>query len=80
MHPTQRTLNSQIVSIMQLATTFPLRSQSFYGVFDMLALRLQFDMKAFADFAQRIFCSRDFILLSSFSIPILFATWKMISF
>ena len=67
MDPTQRTLNSQIISILQLATTFPLRNQSFYGVFDMLALRLQFDLKTLADFARRIFCSKDFIRLSWFS-------------
>ncbi len=65
--PTQRKLNSQIVSIIQLASSLPSRHQSLYGIFDMLALRLQFDMKNLAEFAQRIFCSRDFILLSSLS-------------
>jgi hypothetical protein len=64
MDPTQRTFNSQIVSIIQLASLFPLRNQSLYGIFDMLALRLQFDIKSLAEFAQRIFCSRDFILLA----------------
>ncbi|CAF3650501.1 unnamed protein product [Rotaria sp. Silwood1] len=29
----------------------------------MLALRLQFNIKSLADFAQQLFCSRDFILL-----------------
>ena len=67
MDPTQRTLNTQIISILQLATLHPSRDQTFYGVFDMLALRLQLDMKAFSEFAQRLFCSKDFILLSSFS-------------
>ncbi|UJR27339.1 hypothetical protein I4U23_008632 [Adineta vaga] len=62
--PTQRTLSSQIVSIIQLASLIPSRNQSSYGIFDMLALRLQFDMKALAEFAQRLFCSQDFILLS----------------
>ena len=66
MDPTQRTLNSQIVSIIQLASLFSSRQQSLYGIFDMLALRLQFDIKALAEFAQRVFCSKDFILLSSF--------------
>lgn len=66
MDPTQRTLNSQIVSIIQLATLFPSRKQSLYGIFDMLALRLQMDMKNLAEFAQRLFCSRDFLLLSLF--------------
>jgi len=64
MDPTQRTLNTQIVSIIQLATFHPSRDQIFYGVFDMLALRLQLDMKAFSEFAQRLFCSKDFILLT----------------
>ena len=64
MDPTQRTLNSQIVSIMQLASWIPARQQSLYGIFDMLALRLQFDMKNLAEFAQRLFCSRDFLLLT----------------
>ena len=30
----------------------------------MLSLRLQFDMTNLAEFAQRLFCSRDFILLA----------------
>lgn len=64
--PTQRTLSTQIVSILQLATYHPSRNQTFYGVFDMLALRLQMDMSALAEFAQRVFCSQDFILLSRF--------------
>ncbi|CAF3789489.1 unnamed protein product [Adineta steineri] len=64
MDPTQRTLNSQIVSIIQLASSVLSRDQSLYGIFDMLALRLQFDMKTLAEFAQRLFCSRDFILLT----------------
>ncbi len=66
MDPTQRTLNSQITSIIQLASSLPTRQQSLYGIFDMLALRLQLDIKSLAEFAQRIFCSRDFILLSKF--------------
>lgn len=65
MDPTQRTLSSQIISIIQLASSFPTRNQCLYGIFDMLALRLQFDIKSLAEFAQRIFCSYDFILLSS---------------
>jgi hypothetical protein len=64
MDPTQRTLNSQIVSIIQLASFISPRNQSLYGIFDMLALRLQFDIKSLHEFAQRLFCSRDFILLS----------------
>jgi hypothetical protein len=64
MDPTQRTLNSQIISIIQLASLVPTRNQCLYGIFDMLALRLQFDIKTLAEFAQRIFCSQDFILLS----------------
>jgi hypothetical protein len=64
MDPTQRTLNSQIVSIIQLASSISPRNQSLYGIFDMLALRLQFDIKSLHEFAQRLFCSRDFILLS----------------
>lgn len=66
MDPTQRTLSSQIVSIIQLATLVPSRKQSLHGIFDMLALRLQMDMKNLAEFAQRLFCSRDFLLLSLF--------------
>lgn len=71
MDPTQRTLSTQIVSILQLATSHPSRDQTFYGVFDMLALRLQLDIKALAEFAHRLFCSPDFILLSlwHFSLP-----------
>jgi hypothetical protein len=42
------------------------RSQTFNDIFNMLALRLLFNMKAFAEVAQRLFCSQDFILLSSF--------------
>jgi hypothetical protein len=78
MDPTQRTLNSQIVSIIQLASSFPSRNQSLYGIFDMLALRLQFDIKSLAEFAQRLFCSRDFILLSLFIV--LFQTKSLIIF
>ena len=32
----------------------------------MLALRLQMDMSALTEFAERVFCSQDFILLSEF--------------
>ncbi|CAF3969063.1 unnamed protein product [Rotaria magnacalcarata] len=64
MDPTQRTLNSQIVSTLQLASLLPSSNEYLYGIFDMLALRLQFDMKSLAELAQRMFCSRDFILLT----------------
>ncbi|CAF1084764.1 unnamed protein product [Rotaria sordida] len=64
MDPTQRTLNSQIISTIQLASLLISRNQYLYGVFDMLALRLQFDIKSLAELAQRLFCSRDFILLT----------------
>jgi hypothetical protein len=67
MDPTQRTLSSQIVSIIQLASFTSSRCRSLYGIFDMLALRLQFDLTSLAEFAQRLFCSRDFILLSKSS-------------
>ncbi|CAF3340354.1 unnamed protein product [Rotaria sp. Silwood1] len=64
MDPTQRTLNSQIISTIQLASLLLSRNQYLYGIFDMLALRLQFDIKSLAELAQRLFCSRDFILLT----------------
>ena len=66
MDPTQRMLNSQIVSTIQLASLSSSHNESLYGIFDMLALRLQFDIRSLADFAQRLFCSCDFILLSKF--------------
>ncbi|CAF2397344.1 unnamed protein product [Rotaria sp. Silwood2] len=64
MDPTQRTLSSQIISTIQLASLLLSRNQYLYGIFDMLALRLQFDIKSLAELAQRLFCSRDFILLT----------------
>ncbi|CAF5026398.1 unnamed protein product, partial [Rotaria sp. Silwood1] len=64
MDPTQRTLNSQIISTIQLASLLLSRNQYLYGIFDMLALRLQFDIKSLAELAQRLFCSQDFILLT----------------
>ena len=67
MDPTQCTLNTQIVSILQLAASLSARSEPYYGVFDMLALRLQLDARALADIAQRLFCSQDFLLLSLFA-------------
>ncbi|CAF1271549.1 unnamed protein product [Rotaria sordida] len=63
MNLTQRRFNSQIISIMQVASLLSIRYQSLYGIFDMLALRLQFNIKSLADFAQQLFSSRDFILL-----------------